>query len=131
MKKFGILGLLIGLAACSNVDLVLGTDRLVELQEEPKTCKYLYEITSTTSVYQSADAKKYLLNQIVEMDTSKGIQSNAYLITESEVKENPDAILGPKNSYMNKAKVYLCPMYKSGVVVSAPENSLKLHEVEI
>lgn len=132
MKKVGFLGLFLALTACVNtVGLVSGAENLVELKEEPTACKYLYEITSNTSVYNVSDAKRYLMNQIVEMDIAKNIQSNAFFISETEIKENGEAVFGPRNNYMNKAKVYLCPMHKDSVIIKAPENSLKIKEVRV
>ena len=90
------------LSACATMtDAGSGLNRL---KQEPKNCEFLYTMNSSATVYDIDDAYKYLENNILEQEKL----GDSYLIVKEDTSRNPSAILGPKNTYKFKVKVYNC-----------------------
>ena len=90
------------LAACATMtDAGSGLNRL---NQEPKNCEFLYTLNSDATVYDIEDAYEYLENNILGQEKL----GDSYLIVKEDTVRNPSAILGPKNTYKFKVKVYNC-----------------------
>lgn len=100
-KTMFVLGLL-ALAACAES----GTKEpaLVRLNAEPKNCEYLYMIDTNVSSYDIDDAYNFIEKRIVEENKL----GDSYFIYTEDMVKNVGAILGPRNTYKIKAKVYNC-----------------------
>ena len=102
MKKTLLIALGLATAACAMTkDSNTG---LVRFDGEPKNCEYLYTIDSNATTYQIENAYDYLEKTILE----QGPNGDSYYIESANISENPGAILGPKNNYKFKVKVYNC-----------------------
>ena len=105
MKKFLLLTCFAALAACANtVTEKPGTENIRKLNSEPMGCKFLYKLESESSVYSYEDAERYLKNRIADQLH----QGNAFWIISERTRENPDAVFGPKKSFVLTANVYEC-----------------------
>jgi len=82
-----------------------GSENLIQLDEKPNDCTFLYKINVDVAVYDEDDAIRYLENKIMEQDNP----GNAYTVVSQKTKQNPSAIFGPKNTYIFIADVYDCP----------------------
>lgn len=107
MKKiFALLAVLFSVVACGGmIKNENGSQYLVQLDAEPIGCTFLYKIESEVSVYDVADARRYLENRIVDQARS----GNAYWITSQRTKPNEWVIFGPERSFILVANVYDCP----------------------
>lgn len=106
MKKFLSIFALFTVAACGGmVKNENGSEHLVQLTAEPVGCTYLYKIESEVSVYDVADARRYLENRIA--DNARG--GNAYWITSSRTRPNEWVVFGPERAFIMTANVYNCP----------------------
>ena len=106
MKKFLSIFALFAVAACGGmVKNENGSEHLVQLTSEPVGCTYLYKIESEVSVYDVADARRYLENRIA--DNARG--GNAYWITSSRTRPNEWVVFGPERAFVMMANVYNCP----------------------
>lgn len=107
MKKFfALMAVLLSVVACGGmVKNENGSQYLVQLDAEPIGCTFLYKIESEVSVYDSADARRYLENRIVDQARS----GNAYWITSQRTKPNEWVIFGPERAFVMVANVYDCP----------------------
>lgn len=77
---------------------------LIKLTQEPKNCQFLYTMTTSAKTYDIDDAYDYLEQGILDQSE----QGDSYYIAEESKSDNPDAILGPKQTYKFKVKVYNC-----------------------
>ena len=77
---------------------------LIKLGQEPKNCEFLYTMTSNAKTYDIDDAYEYLEQSI----TDQHKQGDSYYIVSETTSSNPSAILGPKQTYNFKVKVYNC-----------------------
>ena len=104
MKRiFGLL--LLCVSACTNtVDVSDGADALVQLDNAPKNCMYLYKIDVDASMYSHDDAIRYLKNRIVAQNKS----GNHFWLERDAAIKNDGAIFGPEYKYMMTARVYDC-----------------------
>ena len=82
-----------------------GSQYLVQLEAEPVGCTFLYKLESEVSVYDVADARRYLENRIVD----QARPGNAYWITSQRTKPNEWVIFGPERAFVLAANVYDCP----------------------
>lgn len=107
MKKiFALLAVLFSVVACGGmIKNENGSQYLVQLDAEPIGCTFLYKIESEVSVYDVADARRYLENRIVDQART----GNAYWITSQRTKPNEWVIFGPERSFILVANVYDCP----------------------
>lgn len=90
------------LSACAT--MTGAGNGLTRLNQEPKNCEFLYTLNSNATVYDIDDAYEYLENNILEQEKL----GDSYLIVKEDIASNPSAILGPKNIYKFKVKVYNC-----------------------
>ena len=106
MKKFLFFTCAALLVACSNtVTERPGAEELRKLDSESIGCKFLYTLETESAVYSYEDAERHLKNRIANEGGDRG---NAYMITYERTRENPDAVFGPKKSFILTAKVYEC-----------------------
>lgn len=82
-----------------------GADQLVQLADEPVGCQFLYKLESEVSVYDAADARRYLENRIAD----QARRGNAYWITSQRTRPNEWVVFGPERAYILNANVYRCP----------------------
>ena len=101
MKKIMFLMFVLLSACASTTDTGNG---LVRLDKEPTNCEYLYLIDSSATTYKLSGAYEYLENTILEQRKI----GNSYYIVNQDIKENEDAVFGPKNTFKFKVKVYNC-----------------------
>jgi hypothetical protein len=102
MKKILLFLPILVIGACATT-----TDEgngLAKLTQEPKDCEYLYTLDTSMTSYDIDDAYNFMEKRILE-DEGKG---DSYYISEQNIRKNPEAIFGPKNTYRIKAKVYNC-----------------------
>lgn len=106
MKKlFAIIAGLM-LAGCGGmIKNENGSQYLIQLDAEPVGCTFLYKLESEVSVYDVADARRYLENRIVD----QARPGNAYWITSQRTKPNEWVIFGPERAFVLAANVYDCP----------------------
>jgi hypothetical protein len=105
-KSTTVFLLLCALCACGGmVKSESGADALVQLDGEPVGCQYLYKLESETSVYDSADARRYLENRIAD----QARRGNAYWVTSQRTRPNEWVLFGPERTYILAANVYRCP----------------------
>ena len=106
MKKlFAIIAGLM-LAGCGGmIKNENGSQYLIQLDAEPAGCTFLYKLESEVSVYDVADARRYLENRIVD----QARPGNAYWITSQRTKPNEWVIFGPERAFVLAANVYDCP----------------------
>ena len=102
MKKTLIVLSLCGLAACATS--TNAGNGLTRLESEPKDCEYLYTLDSSATSYKLSGAYEYLEKTILEQEKL----GDSYYIVKHDINEIPDAILGPKNTFKFKVKVYEC-----------------------
>ena len=102
-KTVFVLGLL-ALAACCGESGTKEEPALVRLNAEPKNCEYLYMIDTNVSSYDIDDAYNFIEKRIVEENKL----GDSYFIYTEDMVKNVGAILGPRNTYKIKAKVYNC-----------------------
>jgi hypothetical protein len=94
------------LAACTTtIKSEKGADRLVQVQDEPIGCQFLYKLESEVSVYNAEDARRYLENRIAD----QARRGNAYWITSMRTRPNEWVVFGPERAYVLIANVYRCP----------------------
>ena len=106
MKRFLLIACVAILAACSNtVTEQPGAEDIRKLDAESIGCKFLHTLETESAVYSYDDAERYLKNRIVSAEKNKG---NAFMITYERTRENPDAVFGPKKSFVLTANVYEC-----------------------
>lgn len=106
MKKIFMLVPLFALAACGGmIKNENGSENLIQLAAEPVGCTYLYKIESEVSVYDVADARRYLENRIA--DNARA--GNAYWVTSSRTRPNEWVVFGPERAFILTANVYDCP----------------------
>ncbi len=107
MKKiFALMAVLFSVVACGGmIKNENGSQYLVQLDAEPIGCTFLYKIESEVSVYDVADARRYLENRIVDQARN----GNAYWITSQRTKPNEWVIFGPERAFILVANVYDCP----------------------
>lgn len=106
MKKFLYLACAVALSACSNtVTEQMGAEDIRKLDKESTGCEFLYKLETESAVYSYEDAERYLKNRIAGQENNKG---NAFLIVYQRTRENPDAVFGPKKSFILTANVYEC-----------------------
>ena len=107
MKKiFGLFIVLLSLVSCGGlIKNQNGSENLIQLDSEPVECTFLYKIESEVSVYDVADARRYLENRIVD----QARPGNAYWITSQRTKPNEWVIFGPERAFVLVANVYDCP----------------------
>ncbi len=107
MKKiFGLFIILFSLVSCGGlIKNENGSENLIQLDSEPVNCTFLYKIESEVSVYDVADARRYLENRIVD----QARPGNAYWITSQRTKPNEWVIFGPERAFVLVANVYECP----------------------
>ena len=103
MKKLLLFCSVIGLCACANTTPEVNNG-ITRLNQEPKDCKYLYNVDTTMTSYKITDAYDFLEKRIIEQD---GLGDSYYVSTE-DILENEEAIFGPKHTFKLKAKVYNC-----------------------
>ena len=105
MKKlFAIIAGLM-LAGCGGmIKNENGSQYLIQLDAEPVGCTFLYKLESEVSVYDVADARRYLENRIVD----QARPGNAYWITSQRTKPNEWVIFGPERAFVLAANVYDC-----------------------
>lgn len=108
MKKiFGLFIILFSLVSCGGlIKNENGSENLIQLDSEPVNCTFLYKIESEVSVYDVADARRYLENRIVD----QARPGNAYWITSQRTKPNEWVIFGPERAFVLVANVYECPL---------------------
>lgn len=82
-----------------------GSEYLVQLDEEPADCTFLYKLEADVSVYDAEDARRYLENRIAD----QARPGNAYLITSQRTRPNEWVVFGPERSFVLAANVYNCP----------------------
>ncbi len=105
MKKIIFLIPVFFLINCSGlVKNEMGSENLISLDERPENCVFLKRLDVNISVYSSEDAVRFLENSIAK----KSETADSYWIYESSQEEIPDAVFGPKQSYILKANVYNC-----------------------
>ncbi len=104
MKKILCLGLLVLTGCGGYVSSESGSENIVRFNSQPKNCTYLYDMNTTVSVYDEADAYRYLENSIAKQSKP----GNAYWVESMEKKQNPGIVFGPEKSFVFKAKVYDC-----------------------
>ena len=93
---------LVVLGACATTtDAGSGLNKL---KTEPKDCKYLYTMDTSSTSYKIDGAYEYLEKSILEQ---RKIGDSYYILSQS-TKENEDAVFGPKNTFKFKVKVYDC-----------------------
>lgn len=102
MKKTLYFGLFALLAACA--ESTNPGDGLTRMDREPENCDFLYNIKSSVAAYDIDDAYSFLEQRITEEDDF----GDTYYITDQNIIKKPGAVLGPKNTYKFKAKVYNC-----------------------
>ena len=106
MKRLFAFFALVLLSGCGGlIQNENGSQYLVQLDAEPIGCTFLYKIESEVSVYDSADARRYLENRIVDQARN----GNAYWITSQRTKPNEWVIFGPERAFVMVANVYDCP----------------------
>jgi hypothetical protein len=106
MKKiFAIVAGLLVAGCGSMIKNENGSQYLVQLEAEPVGCTFLYKLESEVSVYDVADARRYLENRIVD----QARPGNAYWITSQRTKPNEWVIFGPERAFVLAANVYDCP----------------------
>ena len=106
MKKiFAIVAGLLVAGCGSMIKNENGSQYLVQLEAEPVGCTFLYKLESEVSVYDVADARRYLENRIVD----QARPGNAYWITSQHTKPNEWVIFGPERAFVLAANVYDCP----------------------
>ena len=101
MKKVILLTAVLLSACATTTDIGNG---LVRLDAEPTNCEYLYTLDSTATTYKLSGAYDYLEKTILEQEKI----GDSYYIVNQGIKENEDAIFGPKNTFKFKVKVYNC-----------------------
>ena len=104
-KIFALLSLLLLVSCGGLVKNENGSEHLTQLTSEPVNCTFLYKIESEVSVYDIADARRYLEIRIVDQ-ARPGI---AYWITAQRTKPNEWVIFGPERAFVLVANVYDCP----------------------
>ncbi len=107
MKRTFLLCAICGiLAGCGGlIKNENGSERLVQLDGEPIGCTYLYKLETETSVYDMADARRFMENRIVD----QARPGNAYWITSQRTRPNEWVIFGPERAFILAANVYDCP----------------------
>ena len=107
MKKIlSFFAVLVSVAGCGGfIKNQNGSEKLVQLTEEPTGCVFLYKLESEVSVYDIDDARRYLENRIVD----QARPGNAYWITSQRTKPNEWVIFGPERAFVLTANVYDCP----------------------
>ena len=107
MKKiFALFTVLFTLSSCGGmIKNQNSSENLIQLTSEPTECVFLYKIESEVSVYDVADARRYLENRIVD----QARPGNAYWITSQRTKPNEWVIFGPERAFVLVANVYDCP----------------------
>ena len=105
MKKIILSVLLLSVAACTNtVKVDDGADALVQLNNKPNNCVYLYKLDAEASLYSHDDAIRYLKNRIVAQNKS----GNAFWLERDETGQNSWVMFGPEHKYLMTARVYDC-----------------------
>lgn len=106
MKKLFAIVAGLMLAGCGGmIKNENGSQYLIQLDAEPVGCTFLYKLESEVSVYDVADARRYLENRIVD----QARPGNAYWITSQRTKPNEWVIFGPERAFVLAANVYDCP----------------------
>ena len=97
--------LLLSVAACTNtVKVDDGADALVQLNNKPNNCVYLYKLDAEASLYSHDDAIRYLKNRIVAQNKS----GDAFWLERDETVQNSWVMFGPEHKYLMTARVYDC-----------------------
>ena len=106
MKKL-LLCVFVGLlAACNNtVKPVESSDSLVVINYKPKSCVYLYKMSTSAEFYSRDDAVQYLKNQVVAQNKS----GNVIWLEQEEKVQKDWVMFGPEYKYNMTARVYDCP----------------------
>ena len=102
MKKILFMTALIMVAACAQS--TKPENGLTRMDREPENCEFLYNIKASVGAYDIDDAYDFLEQRIVEEDGF----GDTYFISDQNIIKKPGAVLGPKNTYKFKAKVYNC-----------------------
>ena len=106
MKKLFAIVAGLMLAGCGGmIKNENGSQYLIQLDAEPVGSTFLYKLESEVSVYDVADARRYLENRIVD----QARPGNAYWITSQRTKPNEWVIFGPERAFVLAANVYDCP----------------------
>lgn len=100
MKKLLLLSLVLGACATTTEEPVTGITRL---NQEPKDCKYIYDLGTTMKSYNLKDAYEFMEKEIIERDLG-----DSYYVLDEKILDNKDAVFGPKNTFKIKARVYNC-----------------------
>ena len=111
MKKYLLMALFAGiLSGCGGyIQNENGSENIKQLDAEPIGCTFLYKLESEVSVYDQADARRYLENRIAD----QARPGNAYWIVSQRTRPNEWVIFGPERAFVLTANVYDCPNLES------------------
>ena len=102
MKKILFMTVAFMIAACAQSTKT--ENSLTRVDREPENCEFLYNIKASVVAYDIDDAYNFLEQRIVE---EEGFGDTYYIYFQNIIKK-PSAVLGPKNTYKFKTKVYNC-----------------------